>query len=351
MTPKGAASNGTSFSSGECGAWSVAIAAIVPSRKRVDQGPRSSSLRSGGFIFMFASSVRIASSVRQRWCGVASAVACPRRVRATEVVDRFAGREVHQVHRLLRLAGEVEVARDHQALAERRPAAETELGRDEAGVRVATAREGCLFAVHGDHPARDGVVLKRAPHHTGRRDGPPVVGEAGGTGGGERGHLGELRSVLTLRDRGQEADRNARLLLCARTQPAQDVRVVDHRVGVRHGEDRAVAAGGGRCGAARDRLLVFAARRAQMDVRVDERRCEREARRLDHAMLVRVEALAELCDHAVVDAHIDRRVDPFDRVEHTRATHDDVLCPGPSREHHATSTVVSTATGPVVSRS
>src|SRR5437764_3088155 len=31
VTPNGAASNGTSFSSRECGAWSVAIAAIVPS--------------------------------------------------------------------------------------------------------------------------------------------------------------------------------------------------------------------------------------------------------------------------------------------------------------------------------
>ena len=47
---------------------------------------RSSALRSGGFIFTFASSERTASSVRQRWCGVTSPVArtpaaCARRAR------------------------------------------------------------------------------------------------------------------------------------------------------------------------------------------------------------------------------------------------------------------------------
>ena len=169
MTPNGAASNGTSFSSGECGAWSVAIAAIVPSRSASISAARSSSVRSGGFIFMFGSSVRTASSVRQRWCGVASAVARDAgRVRAAQVLDRLAGREVHQVHRLAGLAGEVEVARDHQALAERRPAAEPELGRDDARMGVAAARERRLLAVHGDRAAGDRVVLERAPHHARR---------------------------------------------------------------------------------------------------------------------------------------------------------------------------------------
>ncbi len=218
------------------------------------------------------------------------------------------------------------------------------------------ARQRCLFAVHGDHPAGDRVVLQRAPHDTGGSNGPAVVGEACGARIGERGHLGQLGPVLALGDRGQEADRNACLLVRARPQPAQDVRVVDHRVGVRDGEDRAVAAcSGGRC-PARDRLLVFATRRAQMHVRVDERRHERQAGCVDHAMSIRVEVLAELClanlrDDAVVDAHVERRVDPLDGVEHARTAHHDVFGPRAPREHHATSTVVSTATGPVVSRS
>jgi len=93
-----------------------------------------------------------------------------------------------------------------------------------------------------------------------------------------------------------------------------------------------------------------------MHVRVDERRCERQTGRLDHAVTIRIEVLAEPCfvnpcNHAVVDAHVEDRVDPFDGIEHARAAHDDVLRSGASGEHHATSTVVSTATGPVVRRS
>ena len=128
---------------------------------------RSSSVRSGGFIFRFGSSVRTASSVRQRWCGVdlGRSRATPRRAARGEMLDRLARGEVHQVHRLPGVAREVDVARDHQALAERRPAAEPELGRDRARVRVAAARERRLLAVDGDRAAGDRVVLQRAPHH------------------------------------------------------------------------------------------------------------------------------------------------------------------------------------------
>ena len=58
------------------------------------------------------------------------------------------------MHRLPGVAGEVDVARDHQALAERRPAAEPELGGDGARVRVAAARQRLLLAVDGDHAGR-----------------------------------------------------------------------------------------------------------------------------------------------------------------------------------------------------
>ena len=75
MVPIGACSNGTSFSSRACGAWSVAMQSIVPSRKPAISACRSSSSRSGGFIFSRVSSrSRMASRVSVRWCGEASAV-------------------------------------------------------------------------------------------------------------------------------------------------------------------------------------------------------------------------------------------------------------------------------------
>ncbi len=74
VTPIGASSNGCSFSSRECGAWSVATQSIAPERRPAIRAWRSLSARSGGFIFLCVSSVRTASSVSSRWCGVASQV-------------------------------------------------------------------------------------------------------------------------------------------------------------------------------------------------------------------------------------------------------------------------------------
>ena len=84
---------------------------------------------------------------------------------------------------------------------------------------------------------------------------------------------------------GTFASRSAR-----RRSPLQHVGLVDDRVGVRHREDRAVAACGGGRGAGRDRLLVLAPGCAQVDVRVDERRREQQARAVDDAVAVRVDA-------------------------------------------------------------
>jgi hypothetical protein len=262
------------------------------------------------------------------------------------VLDGLPRREVHQVHVLPGLGGEVDVARDHQALAERRPAAEPELGRDLPGVRMAATRQRRLLAVHGDRLAGDGVVLERAPHQPGRRDGSAVVGEAGGACIGERAQLAQHGAVLPLRDRGEEADGDARLGGGPGLQAPEELGVVDDRVGVRDREDRAVAAGrgGGRAGG--QRLLVLAARRAEVDVRVDERRRKDPPRRFDHPVPVRVDAVPELGDHTGVEAHVEHAVDALDGIDDPRAADDEAR-----GAHHATSTVVSTATGPVVSRS
>ena len=75
VVPIGASSHGTSFSSRACGAWSVAMQSMVPSRRPSISAWRSASPRSGGFIFSRVSSreASTSSSVSERWCGDASA--------------------------------------------------------------------------------------------------------------------------------------------------------------------------------------------------------------------------------------------------------------------------------------
>ena len=86
-------------------------------------------------------------------------------------------------------------------------------------------------------------------------------------------------------------------------------------------------------------------------MRIDERGRERQPPRVDDAVIVGADSDSDLRDHTVVDAQVHHRVDALHRIEHARRAHDDVLGTGPADEHHATSTAVSTATGPVVSRS
>src|SRR5262249_14977009 len=58
VTPNGASSNGTSFSSRAWGAWSVAIASIVPSTRAAMSAERSSLVLSGGVMLRFAPGLR-----------------------------------------------------------------------------------------------------------------------------------------------------------------------------------------------------------------------------------------------------------------------------------------------------
>ncbi len=114
-----------------------------------------------------------------------------------------------------------------------------------------------------------------------------VVGEAERAGVAQRGHLGQLVAAQAARDRSQEAGRDAGLALGARRPASRSTdSVVDDRVGVRHRDHRAEAAGGRRGGAGLDVLLVLLPGRAQVHVRVDERREHVLAGRIDRARRV-----------------------------------------------------------------
>ena len=276
------------------------------------------------------------------------------RVSPAKCVHRGPRRQVHQVERPALVQRQRQVALDHHALGDRGPAADPELRGDDAFVHVAPARERRVLAVHRDRPVRDRRVLERAPHERRGDHGAPVVGEPDRALVGELAHLGQLRAFLPLGDRRQEADLHLGLLAGLLDERAEHGSRVDDRLGVGHGQDRAVPARRGGLRAGADRLLVLTARRAQVHVRVDERGREHEPGALDHLVRVLREVRAELRDHAVVDPHVDLRVDALDRVEHPRASHDQVLlrC-GLGEQHHATpiGTSASTGLGPVVSRS
>ena len=190
---------------------------------------------------------------------------------AAQGLHRLPRRQVQQVQRLSLVRSEREVALHHQALGDRRVAREAELSRHFAFVHLTFARQRRLLAVEREPPLREAAVLQRTAHQPGGHERSAVVAEPHCTRVGELGHLGQLRAVLTLRDRGEEADRHLRLRARPLDERAQHRRRVDDRLGVRHREDRAEAAGRRGGGPGGDRLLVLPPGRAQVDVRVDER--------------------------------------------------------------------------------
>ena len=131
--------------------------------------------------------------------------------RSRELLDGLAGREVEEVERPLFVAGEREVAADHDALGHGRVATEPELGRDVALVHVPAAGEGLLLAVKRKWPAVGEPVLERTAHERRRAHRLSVVREAHGPGLGELDHLGELLAGLRLRDRCEEPDGHLRV--------------------------------------------------------------------------------------------------------------------------------------------
>jgi hypothetical protein len=201
------------------------------------------------------------------------------------------------------------------------------------------ARERWLLAVEREHKLGDGAVLERTPHEARRDNGTTVVREGGGSRRGKLGHLGELVAELALADGRHEAGRHDRVLPRPLDEGAQDGRRVDDRLGVGHREDRAVPARSCGLGAGTNRLLVLAARHAQVHMRVDERRRDHERARtgrLDRA------------DRAFGDRDAQLLVDPLRWCEHAALERERVATTVSCDEHQPTSTRSRASTGAAV---
>ena len=147
----------------------------------------------------------------------------------------------------------------------------------------AVARQRRVLLVQREHAAGEPLVLKRLAQPPSVRDREAVVAEAGGALPRQLGHLGQLASpgwplvIAARKPTGHDAPRRAARSCSERSTE----RRVDDRVGVRHREDRAEAAGRRGARAGLEVLLVLAPGRAQVHVRVDERREQRAGPRLD----------------------------------------------------------------------
>ena len=242
ITPFGAASNGTSFSPGACGAWSVAMQSIVPSRSAVDQ---RLAVRLGGQrrAHLEACGVERAAPPRRSAAGGAARPrrrrrrpsARARRTSSTDSRDV----QVAEVERPALVAGDAQVAGDHRRLGDRRVAAEAEPARDGALVHVgARARAtGPRSAARARGPSIAAYCSARRSS-AGREHRAAVVGEAARRRG-RRARRAARAARRAGRPRSRPGSRRATRASSrgALVQRVAAPRRVDHRVGVGHRED------------------------------------------------------------------------------------------------------------------
>ena len=312
VTPKGASSNGTSFSSAAWGAWSVAMQSRVPSASAAISASRSDSSRSGGFIlWRVGSSDSTAASCSVRWWGVTSALMRTPRSLARRISSAVSAAETWQMW--------MRPPSYSASAASRATATLSEIeGMPPRPSRVATAslvhdarpRQVRVLLVEHERQPGDALVLQRAAHDVGVGDRVAVVAEAGRAGLGQLDLLGELGALLAPRDRGQEADAHGGLLLAALEQRLEHRGGVHHRRGVGHGHDGHEAPGGGGEAAGGDVLEVLAPRRAQVHVRVDEAGDGDEAGRVDL-----LEPVGRAADAPVAHDQVAHLVDAGRRIE------------------------------------
>ena len=203
---------------------------------------------------------------------------------ALDALDRrhgLGGGQVEEVAAGILVASDGGVPLDHRALRHRRDSAEAEHGRHAALVHDASSGEARVLLVQGDDATGEALVLQRPSQHRRAFDRNAVVGKADGALVRELCHLGQLVTRLPLGRCSEKAHRDARLEAGSLFQGREHRRVVDDRIGVRHGKDAREPAGRRCTRAGVEVLLVLATGSAKVHVGVDEARKQVEALGLD----------------------------------------------------------------------
>jgi hypothetical protein len=277
--PKAASWKVVSFSTGACGAWSVATQSRVPSARPLDE--------------------RVdVGLLAQRGVDLAGRVVPEHGLRGErEVVRRHLGGDVealglrgaHEgdaprgagVGEVVARAGELrehEVAGDDVILRDAGPALESEARGDGALVHLGAFGERVVFGVLHHHEAVGAGVLQGAAHHARVGDAAAVVGDGDAARGAQVGHLRELATGLTAGDGADGVDAHEPVVAPLGDDHLGDGAVVVDGLRVGHRAHHDEAPGGGGAGARDDVLFVLVARLAQVRVQVDEARTAQRPR-------------------------------------------------------------------------
>ncbi len=211
-----------------------------------------------------------------------------------------------------------------------RPAAEPEPGSRRSLVHVGEGRERMILAVLDDRHVEHARVLQRASHDAGRHDAHAIVADADRAGLAQLGHLRQLLTLLTHRDRRNRMElRSVELGRPPQHQLGHRSRVVD-RLRVRHHAHVGVSARRRRRQPGGDILLVLVARLSQMGVEVDEGGQEPPARAVDDPRplalgRLHARAPADAGHLSALDHDVDDLVEAASGIDGTDAANDEQI--------------------------
>ena len=186
--------------------------------------------------------------------------------------DAAGGGQVAHVQTRADVLGQQDVAGDDRLLGHRRPAAQSQLGGDDALVHLGALGEAGVLCVLGDDAVEGLDVLQGAAHEDGVGDALAVVGEDPHPGGGGRhgAHVGQVLAGQSRRDGAHRVDIHPAGLTAQPQYLLHDTGVVLDGRGVGHREDGGVAADGCGAGTGVDGLGGLPSGLAQVSVDVDE---------------------------------------------------------------------------------
>ena len=177
---------------------------------------------------------------------------------------------------------EPHVALDDDDLGFLGDAGKAEPRRHLALVHHAGAGEMRVGRLVHDQRAEVAGIGQRPPHHRGVGHGAPPVAEADRASLAEKSELGDLAPLQALGDRRHRMDADSGLVAGEAADEIDQRDVVDHRVGVGHGDDGGDAAGGRRLSGRGEGLAVLGARLADEDAHVDQPGPDDRASAIDH---------------------------------------------------------------------
>ena len=319
VIPNDARSNSTCFSWAACGAWSVAMASIVPSTSAATIASTIGYRAQWGIhleVRVVLPDVLIDQHevVRRHFAGHASLGA----LATAHSLQCIGGRDMrHMQPRFMNLLRERDVAIDHRGLRRCRHRAQSETEARRSRVHRTIFRDSSVFGVLDNRQVQFGAKTHGIAHHFVVENRLAIIRHGNRSGALQRCKIRQRRPTASSR-RGCDGEYIDHGSALGMAQPSYPLCSIHHGSGVGHGANGSESTRGGRSRPAGDRLFVVLPRLAQVNVEIDKSRCNNQPARIEFFVGPAADfpRQRDLRHPSIPQQQIHRRIDLRRRIDH-----------------------------------